>query len=284
MNSSYLIYKLFAFELDSAEYKNIYSNTFYYLFIPMNKAKIAISLDNSLLKLVDSRVDGSIMRSRSQAIEYFLKKGLQEQSVSTAVLLLKGEHQAFALKEIKGLSLIKQQINFFSNYGIKNLYIVTQHTKNINMLLDEISNAKINVEIVEKRARGNAEALSAVKDKVDNNFIVMSGDTYNNFDLLKMVKKHMESEKLATMGLMTREKPSSYGTAILDGDLIVDFQEKPKHYSTNIVNAGIYIFKPEIFELFKDISSLEKDLFPKLAKLKQLIGFFTYGEYVHVGV
>jgi len=210
-----------------------------------------------------------------------LKKGLQEQSVSVAVLLLKGEHQPFALKEINGASLIKQQIDFFLKYGIKTIYIITQHTKNMNLLLDEVSNSKINVEIVEKRARGNADALSAVKDKVSNSFVVMSGDTYNSFDLLKMIKKHMESEKLATMGLMTREKASSYGTAILDGDLVVDFQEKPKHYSTNIVNAGIYIFKPEIFEMFDDSISLEKDLFPKLARIKQLVGFFTYGEYLH---
>ena len=205
----------------------------------MTKSKIAISIDNSLLKVIDSKVDNSIIRSRSQAIEYFLKRGLQEQSVSSAVLLLKGEHQAFALKDVNGLSLIRQQIQFFSKYGIKTMYIITQYTKKLNLLLDEVSNAKINVEIIEKQARGNAEALKAVKEKINNSFIVMSGDTYNNFDLLKMIKKHMGSEKLATMGLMTREKTSSYGTAILDGDLIVDFQEKPKHYSTNIVNAGI---------------------------------------------
>jgi NDP-sugar pyrophosphorylase family protein len=248
----------------------------------MKKAKIAISVDNSLLKLIDSKVDGSVIRSRSQAIEYFLKKGLQEQSVSVAVLLLKGEHQVFALKNIKGASLIKQQMEFFSKYGIKTVYIVTQHTKNINLLLNEISDVKINVEIIEKISKGNADALEAVKKKVSNSFVAMSGDTYNDFDLLKMIKKHMESEKLATMGLMTREKTTSYGTAILDGDLIVDFQEKPRHYSTNIVNAGIYIFKPEVFELFENVNSLEKDLFPKLARLKQLAGFFTYGEYLHV--
>lgn len=248
----------------------------------MPKSKIAISVDNSLLKLIDSKVDGSVIRSRSQAMEYFLKKGLQEQSVSTAVLLLKGEHQPVALKDVNGTSLIKQQIDFFSKYGIKTAYIITQHTKSMNSLLGEISNSKINVEIIEKQAKGNAEALKAVKGKIDNSFVVMSGDTYNNFDLLKMVKKHMDSEKLATMGLMTREKASSYGTAILDGDLVVDFQEKPKHYSTNIVNAGIYIFKPEVFELFEGSVSLEKDLFPKLARLKQLVGFFNYGEYLHM--
>ena len=248
----------------------------------MTKAKIAISVENSLLKIVDSKVDGSVIRSRSQAIEYFLKKGMQEQSVSVAVLLLKGEHQAFALKNIKGASLLKHQIDFFSKYGIKTIYIVTQHTKNMNLLINEVSNAKINVEIIEKQSKGNADALEAVKEKISNSFVVMSGDTYNDFDLLKMIKKHLDSEKLATMGLMTREKISSYGTAILDGDLIVDFQEKPKHYSTNIVNAGIYIFKPEVFELFYNADSLEKDLFPKLARMRQLVGFFTYGEYLHI--
>ena len=249
----------------------------------MPKSKIAISVDKSLLNLIDSKVDGSVIRSRSQAMEYFLKKGLQEQSVSVAVLLLKGGHQAFALKEVKGLPLIRQQIDFFSKYGIKTICIVTQHTKNMNLLINEISDAKINVEIIEREAKGNADALKAVKEKIDNSFVVMSGDTYNNFDLLKMMKKHITSEKLATMGLMTREKTKSYGTAILDGDLVVDFQEKPKHYSTNIVNAGIYIFKPEIFEMFDNVTSLERDLFPKLAKIKQLVGFFTYGEYVHFG-
>lgn len=249
----------------------------------MSKAKIAISLDNPLLKLVDSKVDGSVIRSRSQAIEYFLKKGLQEQSVSVAVLLLKGDHQTFAMKNLKGTSLIKQQIDFFSRYGIKTVYIITQHTKNMNLLLSEVSDAKINVEIIERNAKGNADALKSIKERISNSFVVMSGDTYNSFDLLKMIKKHMESEKLATMGLMTREKTSSYGTAVLDGDLIVDFQEKPRHYSTNIVNAGIYIFKPEVFELFESSVSLEKDLFPKLARIKQLAGFFTYGEYMHVG-
>ncbi|MEK6984025.1 MAG: sugar phosphate nucleotidyltransferase [Nanoarchaeota archaeon] len=249
----------------------------------MKKAKIAISIDASLLKIVDSKVDCSVIRSRSQAIDYFLKKGLQEQSVDSAVLLLKGEHQVFSLKDVNGSSLIKNQIDFFYRYGIKVVYIITQHSKNINLLLSEISDSKIKIEIIEKQAKGNADALEAVKKKINKNFVVMSGDTLNNFDLLKMIKKHLELEKLATMGLMTREKTSSYGTAILDGDLIVDFQEKPKHYSTNIVNAGIYIFKPEIFELFQDVVSLEKNLFPRLARMKQLVGFFTYGEYVHVG-
>jgi NDP-sugar pyrophosphorylase family protein len=242
------------------------------------KQKIAISVDNSILKLVDSKVDGSVIRSRSQAIEYFLKKGLTEESITTAIILLKGAQQDAILKIFKGKSVIKNQIEFFNNNGIKKIFLITQ--KPSKELREELINT--NAEIIEKEAKGNASALLALKEKIKNNFIVMSGDTYNNFDLIKMVNKHLTLNKLATMGLMTREKASDYGTAILDGDFIIDFQEKTKKISSHIVNAGIYIFKPEIFELIQG-NSLEKELFPKLAKIKELVGFFTYGEYEHFG-
>ncbi len=249
----------------------------------MKKPKIAISLDQSLLDQIDSKVDGSIIRSRSQAIEFFLRKGLKESSISSAVLLIKGEHQGNLLKELKGKSLLKQQIGFFASNGIKTLYIVTQHTPLTNKILLEIERASIEVKLVQKEVKGNADALLTLKDKLKGNFVVMSGDTYNNFELLRMIKKHLELDKLSTMGLMSIEKPSKYGNAVLDGDLVVDFQEKPKSVSSNVVNAGIYVFKPEVFELFDNVKSLEKDLFPKLARIKQLVGYFTHGEYRHFG-
>ena len=248
----------------------------------MTKPKIAISLDKPLLDLIDSKVDGNVIRSRSQAMEYFLRKGLREQSVNTAVILLSGEHQKTSLKQLKGKTLIRNQLDFFKNNSISNVFIVTQHTKDIKSLLNEIADCSLNVEVIEKEAKGNAKALESIREKIKGNFIVMSGDTYNDFDLIKMASKHLEMDRMATMGLMTREKTAGYGTAILDGDFIIDFEEKPRHSSTQIVNAGIYIFKPEIFELFDNVNSLEKGLFPKLARMKQLIGFFTYGEYLHM--
>ena len=241
------------------------------------KEKIAISIDKSMLDLVDSKIDGSMLRNRSQAIEYFLRKGIMKDTITTAVLLLRGQDQDIVLKNYMGKSLIQKQIEFFSSKGIKKIFLITQKpNKELReQLIDTI------VEIIDKEARGNASALSSLKGKIRNNFIVMSGDTYNNFDLLKMIGKHLSLNKIATMGLMTREKSSDYGTAILDGDFVIDFKEK-KASSSHIVNAGIYIFKPEIFELIEK-DSLENDLFPKLAKINELIGFFTYGEYEHFG-
>jgi len=248
----------------------------------MKKEKIAISMDKELLNLIDSKVDREIIRSRSQAIEVYLKRGLMEGGISTVVLLLKGNHQRFAIRRLDQEVLIRKQARFFARQGIKQIYLVTQHSPYLMQLTEEIKESEIPINIFEKDAKGNAQALFSLKGILRESFIVMSGDIYNEFDLKQMIKKHQESGKIATMGLMLREKPSEYGNVILDGDLIVDFEEKPKKLKSFIVNAGIYIFQPSAFEYISEkITSLEKDLFPVLAKNHQLVGFFTHGIYHH---
>ncbi len=248
----------------------------------MSKEKIAISLDKNILDLIDSKVDGNSLRSRSQAIEWYLRKALKEESVNTAVILLKGDHQKIAMHQYKGKSLLLQQLDFLEKNGMNKICIITHKTKAGPDLKKEISKSKLNTEIIEKETKGNASALVAIKN-IENDFVVMSGDVYNSFNLLRMIEKHKNEQKMATMGLMTRDKPTDYGTVVLDGDLIIDFIEKPKKAESMVVNAGIYIFKPEIFKLItSSTTSLERDIFPLLAKQHQLIGFFTHGEYEHL--
>ncbi|MFH1850506.1 MAG: nucleotidyltransferase family protein [archaeon] len=250
----------------------------------MPKLKIAISIDRELLRQADAHVDGSVIRSRSQAIELFLEKGLSLKRIDTAVIFLKGDHQELALENVGGRSLILRQLEFFGRHGIKQAFIVTQYSRNINRLLTEVSKSDLNVRIVEKQAKGNADALLAVEPKLPDSFVAISGDTYNDFNLSDMIQKHIQTGKLVTLGLMSAGEPSKYGIAVLDGDLIVDFEEKPKVARSNVVNAGIYVFSREALALLdRQTVSLEKDLFPKLARIRQLLGYFTHGEYRHLG-
>ena len=249
----------------------------------MKKTKIAISLDKELLDEVDGKVDGSMIRSRSQAIELFLEKGLREQGVDTAIILINGKQHEVLLKEIGGVQLILKQLDVFKKNGIKEVFVVTQHSNLINEIIDLTKDKGMDVRVFEKDAKGNAQALFLIRDKLKRSFVAMSGDTYNEFNLKQMIKTHLKSGKLMTMGLMTREKTAEYGNVVLDGDLVIDFQERPKNNVSNVVNAGIYVFKPEIFSLFdKNTISLEKGLFSKVAGIKQAVGFFTHGEYLHL--
>jgi NDP-sugar pyrophosphorylase family protein len=78
---------------------------------------------------------------------------------------------------------------------------------------------------------------------------------------------------------------SDFGIVKVKNNRTIDFAEKPDYQYSGYVNAGIYILSPQIFQtkIFKSKTaknplSLEKTVFPKLAKEHQLLA------YVHRGL
>ena len=242
------------------------------------KEKIAISIDKDLLDSLDKKVDGKIIRSRSQAIEYFLLKGM-DNSIDTAVIMIRGTHQNLLLKEIDGDKLIKKHLELLKNNNIKNIFLLTQKNSDTKELLEGVDNE---LRLLDRNAGGNAEALLRIKDSISSSFVVISGDVFIDFNIKAMIDFHKNNGKIATMGLMTRAETSDYGEAVLEGNSIIGFREKPQKSESHAVNSGIYIFNPEIFKYLDSSRSLEKDVFPRLANNRELSGFFTHGKYFHV--
>jgi NDP-sugar pyrophosphorylase family protein len=245
----------------------------------MEKSKIAISFDKGLLDIVDSKVDDVLLRSRSQAIEFFVRQGLREQSVNAAILLVSKKHQGCLLKKMDKISLIKRQSMMFLENGISDIVIFTPPSKLENKLMIEARGCGVKIKII--NAKSNGQALLSMKDYLKGSFIVMNGNIFIDFDIKSMIRSHFQSGKLATIGLMTEKNTSRFGNIKLEGGLVVDFIEKPKDSDTNIVNAGLYIFNDEVKQLFSE-QKIETDLLPKLARLKQLSGYFIYGKYTNV--
>jgi NDP-sugar pyrophosphorylase family protein len=248
----------------------------------MGKEKIAISIDSELLSEIDSIVDGVKVRSRSQAIEVLLRESIKSKPVTTAVMLIHRDALDYLFKDFEGLPFIQHNLNFLIRNKFKELYIISCKDARLESLAEEnIKGFKIFI-VEENHPKGTAVALSLIKDKLSSDFLVLNGDTFNDFDLKRMIMKHKSGRSVCTMGLISSSSPSDFGSVVMDGELIVDFREK-KEAISNIINAGIYVFKPNVFLLYDEkTKSLEKDLFPKLAKLNLLQGFFTLGKYIHI--
>lgn len=246
----------------------------------MAKERIAITIDNNLLKLIDSKV-GTELSSRSEAIEHFIRKGLFNNSSFSAVIMLKGEHHQKALADIHGKPLIAHQIKQLAGAGAQKIVLVTQESRMMKKLFAEINKSQIAIEVMTKNVSGTAQAIKAAQS--DNPFFALSGDVFFDFNLAAMYEKHIAHGRAATMGLVSSSMPTSAGVAVLDGDYIIRFDEKPQKALSYIINAGIYVFSPSIFSSIgpKDVS-LERDVFPKLATQKQLLGYFVPGMYKHV--
>src|SRR3989338_5226073 len=129
----------------------------------MTKVKIAISLDKGILENVDAKVDRKFLQSRSQAIEFYLRKGLMEHSVDTAVILMKGSQCSFLLKKIDAKPLILCQLDFFLQNGIQKVMLVTQENGFLNEIKNETESHKLTLEIMTTKGVGNAQALFSIR-------------------------------------------------------------------------------------------------------------------------
>ena len=247
------------------------------------KTKIAIAIDNGLLTQIDALVDGTTLTSRSQAISHFLQQSLRDIMVTHAVILLHRDHHDVALSLLDGEPLLKAQLSLFLQHGIRDVCLVTQEGPRLAEIATLGATLLPSFSVILADAKGTADALLAAKEHLSHvPFVAMSGDTFNRFDLSRMILRHMRSDRLATMGLVNKEDVQGCGVVLLDGEQIIHISHDLPQNGSHIINAGIYIFRPEIFSLLGNAVSLEREVFPQLVGIRQLMGHFTHGTYVHM--
>ncbi|MGQ9623738.1 MAG: sugar phosphate nucleotidyltransferase [Candidatus Bathycorpusculaceae bacterium] len=130
----------------------------------------------------------------------------------------------------------------------------------------------------------NAEALIGH----DSPFMVLNGDIFADVNYMEIIKIHEEKNAIATIALCRVEDPSRYGVAELTGNnRIKRFIEKPprEEAPTNLINAGVYIFSPEIFNYVPKgkTVSMEREIFPKLAEKGSFYGYVHEGLWMDIG-
>ena len=249
----------------------------------MKKEKIAISIDKPTLEMVDAMVDRHTIRSRSQAIEFLVAKGIEHQYIKDAVILIRGSEAGTLFKIVEGRTVLAHHLDWLAEHGVKNALIITGREAPLSRIEQFCESHALRARvIVEERSSGNIPALLLAKKELARNFILLLGDTVNMFDLTKMILFHLRSDKIATVGLISSSIAKQYSQVELEGDRIVEF--RPERSDSSVIDAGIYIFKPTIFKHFTHGKRFfEKEVLPGLCHTNEIKGYFTHGKYVHLG-
>lgn len=151
---------------------------------------------------------------------------------------------------------------------------------------------KFNVKIsysYEEKPLGTAGCVKLLEDKLNDTFLIVSGDSLTDIDLKTAIKEHNKKKPIVSIILTRVKKPLEYGVVITDNEGYVSrFLEKPgwEEVFSDTVNTGIYIMEPEIFKYIpKDtFFDFSKDLFPKLLeKGKKIAGIIANGYWCDVG-
>ena len=119
-------------------------------------------------------------------------------------------------------------------------------------------------------------------------FLILNGDLFEDANYKEIIEQHKKSQATATIALCRVEDPTRYGVAeIAEDNRITRFIEKPEKGTapTNLINAGIYVLSPEIFNYIpkgKKVS-MEREIFPNLAQQGKLYGHIIHGIWIDIG-
>lgn len=118
----------------------------------------------------------------------------------------------------------------------------------------------------EKEPLSTAGPIKLVENYVNEDFLVINGDTLTDLSYSDFIKFHKDSGNIGTVAVYKKSVNIDLGVLKLDEyNNIKDYIEKPIY--EHFVSTGIYAFKPEVF---KYIDEGEKIGFPDL--VKRLIG------------
>lgn len=133
---------------------------------------------------------------------------------------------------------------------------------------------------------GTGGALKNVSRWLDDTFFAFNGDVICSLDLRAMLEAHRKRRGIGTMALWSVDDPSAFGVVATDGSgRITMFQEKPApgEEASNSINAGAYIFEPELLDHIPDgVVSLEREVFPHVLH-RGLYGHAFKGYWVDAG-
>ena len=140
---------------------------------------------------------------------------------------------------------------------------------------------------VETDLLGTGGALKLAEPIIDSeDFLLANGDTYLEADLRAALRFHEEKEALGTILLVYRNDTGRYGRVHLDDRArIVSFTEKSLNGYAGYINAGIYIFRKDLFRYIPEnrVCSLEREILPSLIG-EGLYGFPVEGYFIDIGI
>ncbi|MDG6933819.1 MAG: NTP transferase domain-containing protein [Nitrososphaerota archaeon] len=176
------------------------------------------------------------------------------------------------LIEIKdGYCVMDKQLNDLRFAGVKRVVLLTGHLH--ELVKKKYGSSWKGLEISHSEEEKPLGTWGAIKKAIldlglDGPLAIMNGDIITDVDLASMFSNG--SHPVTILGVQMR---SPYGTMEISGTSIVSFREKPilPYY----INGGVYhvVDAHELLKLSGDVqapSSIENDVFPKLAKSGKL--------------
>jgi len=146
--------------------------------------------------------------------------------------------------------------------GINTIILVTgeKHFNNLTTYLKSLHKEINFLCVSQKKPKGVVDALSLIKDLIDNNekIAVILGDNIFESNFLKERKK-FEFSKLGAMLFFKKvQNPTEFGVVEIKNQEIISLEEKPTSPKSNLAVTGLYFYDSSIFDKIKKLKKSNK--------------------------
>jgi mannose-1-phosphate guanylyltransferase / phosphomannomutase len=137
---------------------------------------------------------------------------------------------------------------------------------------------------VEESPLGTAGSVRLASNRLEETFLVISGDALCDVDLTDLIRFHREKEAAVTIGLKSVENPLEFGIVVTDEEGRVErFLEKPSwsQVFSDTINTGIYVLEPEVLRHIPTDRPFDfsKELFPLLLEMGRPMYGHVFEDY-----
>lgn len=107
----------------------------------------------------------------------------------------------------------------------------------------------VNITYLNQEERlGTAHAVGIAKSVMDSPFLCLNGDIVVARSYIKGLIDFYKAHKGDIISLARVDNPERFGVVELEGERVKEIIEKPKAPKSDLINAGIYIFTPDMFK------------------------------------
>ena len=191
------------------------------------------------------------------------------------------------LVPLGGKPILEHQIDLLVNAGINEIFLLTGYRGELIQEYfgsGEDRNATLHY-LQEDVPLGTAGAFKQLEGKVSEDIVVLYGDLVADFDLATLLAFHQKQKALATLVVHPNDHP--YDSDLLEINEECDVlnwfpkNNRPDGIYANLVNAAIYVFRPDIFSWIpKGCTDFGTDIFPLLLQEHQKICAYRTSEYI----
>ncbi|MEV7283418.1 nucleotidyltransferase family protein [Streptomyces sp. NPDC093252] len=184
-----------------------------------------------------------------------------------------------AMVPVAGAPIVGYQLAWLAEHGVKSVVISGGYKH--EMISDYAGDgSRFGIETryaIEDEPLGRGGGLKFAAHRLPNPkspFFVLNGDVISTFSLVDFSAYHEKHSGAVTVALSPYR--SNWGVADLgDENRIRGFVQSPE--LPYWINAGIYVFNPEVVAMLPDKGDHEDSTFPRLATENRLIGYRLSG-------